>query len=253
MKRIRAGYWLFLLILLGLAVDPGRAAAELSLGLVYSTGTSPYKDYDRQWAVVPMIDFENDRFFVRDLSAGLKFYNSEDLKLGVFLGYDPTSFDGSDSGDRRLRQLDSRHEGLLAGADVQWTSPVGHFSLSLGGDISGHSRGLLGRLAYLYSLDFGTVEFVPQLGTYWASGSYNDYYYGVSRKEARKSGLTAYEAGAAFSPFLGLTIDVVLDAEEHWEIFCYGEAVALPSAVKNSPMVGRSSTRSLTTGLTYTF
>jgi Outer membrane protein V len=253
MKSIKGAHLLFILILGGLAVWPGRATAELSLGLVYSTGTSPYRDYDRQWAVIPMVDFENDRFYVRDLSAGLKFYNSEDLKLAVFFGYDPTNFDGSDSGDRRLKRLDSRHEGLMAGVDAQWTSPVGHFSLSLSGDISGHSQGLLGRLAYLYSLDFGTVEFVPQVGSYWASGAYNDYYYGVSRKEARKSGLAAYEAGAAFSPFLGLTIDVVLDPEEHWEIFCYGEAVSLPSAVKNSPMVGRSSTSSLTTGLTYTF
>ena len=248
------GLYLFFLILMVLIRPPGLAVADdLSIGLIYTTGVTPYKAYDRQWAIVPMIDFENERFYIRDLSAGLKFYNSEKLKLSFFLGYDPTNFDGSDSSNAGLRRLNSRHEGLVVGGDVQWTSPVGHFSLSLGGDVTGHSQGFSGRLAYLYSLDFGTVEFVPQLGTYWASDSYNDYYYGVSRRESTASGLAAYESGAAFSPFLGLTIDVVLDEEEHWEIFCYGEVTALPRAVRNSPMVGRSFTHSLTTGLTYTF
>lgn len=232
---------------------PNMVQAELSLGLAYNTGVSPYKSYDHQWAVVPLIDFENNWFYIRDLSAGFKFHNSESLKLAVFLGYDPMSFDHGQSADRSLRRLNNRHEGILVGGDVQWTSPVGHFSLSLGGDISGHSQGLLGRLAYIYSLDFGTIEFVPQLGAYWSSASYNDYYYGVSGPESLKSGLAGYEAGSALSPFLGLTIDVVLDPEEHWEIFCYGETAFLPSTVKNSPMVNRSRTYSLTTGLTYTF
>jgi outer membrane protein len=156
-----------ILLLLGgaLAGLPGMAGADLSVGLACATGTSPYKDYDRQWSAVPLVDFENDRFYIRDLSAGLKFFSSGELKLAVFLGYDPTSFDGSESSDPGLKRLNKRRDGLMVGGDVQWTSPVGHFSLSLGGDVSGRSQGFRGRLAYIRPLDFGTLEFVPQLGT----------------------------------------------------------------------------------------
>lgn len=251
MKKIY--FLLFLLLVVAAGPQATLAAADLSLGVAYATGNSPYKDYDRQWMVAPLVEYDNGRFYIHNLSAGLRFYNSEDLKLSVFLAYDPTNFDNSDTSDRRLRRLDKRREGLLAGGGANWNTPVGNFGLSLAGDISGHSQGLLGRLAYSYSLDLGRVEFVPQVGTYWASGSYNDYYYGVSRKEAVKSGLAPYEADSAFSPFLGLTINVELDQEEHWEIFWRGEVVSLPSTIKDSPMVDRSSIYNLTAGLTYTF
>lgn len=246
---------LLFFLLLAAAAGPlaGSAAAEFSLGAAYITGNSPYKDYDRQWMVAPLVSYDNDLFYIHNLSAGLRFFNSGDLKLSVFLAYDPTNFDNGDTSDRRLRRLDNRREGLLAGLGGQWNAPVGHLALSLAGDISGHSQGWLGRLAYSYSLDFGRFEFVPQLGTYWASGSYNDYYYGVSQRESVKSGLAAYEADSAFSPFLGLTINVELDEEEHWEIFWRGEAVSLPSTIKDSPMVDRSSTYNMSVGLTYTF
>ncbi|MFR0873627.1 MAG: MipA/OmpV family protein, partial [Bilophila wadsworthia] len=92
---------------------------------------------------------------------------------------------------------------------------------------------------------------LPAVGAYWSDARYNSYYYGVTRKEARKSGLGAYAPGSGFAPYVSFAIDYSLT--EQWELFCQGEVTFLSGAVKDSPMVGETHTQSLTLGLTYTF
>lgn len=242
-----------MLALLLCAFWPTTGRAEFSIGLGYALGVSPYRDYDTRQSLWPLIAYEGERVYIRDLSLGLKLYEPGPLELSVFLAYDPQNFDPGDSGDFRLRRLDHRRESLLAGGRARWESPVGDFDLSLAGDVSGHSQGLLGRLAYQRSFDFDRLRLTPRAGLYWASEKYNDYYFGVSRREADKSGLKQYQAGAGVSPFLGLGLSLGLDEAEHWRLFGYGEVAALPRAVKDSPMVDRSTTYGLATGVMYTF
>lgn len=238
---------------MALMLTPARAQAETYLGLGYAMGVSPYRSYDTQWSFFPIIHYENELIYIRDLSVGLKLYDTEPLELSVFLAYDPTSFDTDDVGDRRMRRLKNRREGLLAGGRAAWSGPVGDIHLSLAGDISGHSQGLIGRLAYLKPFDFETFTLTPHVGLSWASDDYNNYYYGVSRREALASGLRSYQADSAISPFAGLTFSMGLGMEQEWRVFLAGEVKALPSEIKDSPMVDRSYTYHFATGISYGF
>ena len=242
-----------LLILLALALWSGPAAAELTVGLGVGTGTSPYRNYDRKAVPWPMIRYEGERFYIQDLSVGLKLYDQEGLKASVFVAYDPHSFDSGDTSNSRLKRLDDRDEGVLVGGRLSYHHEVGVFSASLAGDVSGHSQGLVGRLAYSHPLDFGQFSLTPHAGVYWHSEKYNDYYYGVSRREAIRSGLPNYEADSAFSPFVGLSAGLRLDEAGRLRVNAFGEVRALPGEVKDSPMVGRSSTYSYGAGVAYTF
>ncbi|MDR0881786.1 MAG: MipA/OmpV family protein [Candidatus Adiutrix sp.] len=234
-------------------VPAAEGGGELSVGAGVSVDVTPYKNYETGVSFLPVIEYENDIFYFRDFTAGLKLFTPEPLEFSVFLAYDAHSFDPSDTTDPALRHLNKRRESILVGGRADWLSSAGLFRLSLAGDVSGHSHGFSGQLGYFMSIDLGTIEFTPQAGVYWNSQKYNTYYYGLSAAESRRSDLPAYEAEAAFTPYLGLAVDVVLDNEEHWEFFGAGEVSFLPSQVKNSPMVDRSNAYNLTTGVTYTF
>lgn len=245
--------WLWLSLALALLTAPVRVQAETSLGVGLAVGVTPYRSYDTNWRFFPVIRYENDLIYVRDLSVGLKVYDTEPLELSVFLAYDPTHFTNGDSSDRRLRRLKDRREGLLAGGRAGWASPIGDFNLTLASDISGHSQGLVGRLAYSKAFQLEPVTLTPQLGVSWASDDYNDYYYGVSPEEARASGLRAYKSEAAFAPFAGLSASLALGPDKKWRLFLSGEVKALPSKIKDSPMVDRSYTYGLASGISYGF
>lgn len=227
------------------------SAAEFSLGVGGAVGTAPYKKYDTQWAPLPLVSYEGEYAYIRGFSAGVKLLNLEFLEVSVFAGYDHTSFDSSDSSDDRLRRLKNRHSSAVTGLEARLLTPYGMLHASAAGDVLGHSNGFTGSVGYMQSVEFGPLEFIPAFGAYWSSSKYNDYYYGVSGSEARKSGLDTYDAGAGFSPYVGLTVDYSIT--EQWEVFCRGEIVFLNSAVKDSPMVGKSHTQNLTFGIAYNF
>lgn len=245
MKKILA------IVIIALISQAAPALAGGSIGLAIAAGSSPYKSYDDRRAIVPLINYEHQYFYFRGLKAGVKVYEQNSMEVSAFVAYDPTRFKSSDSSDRRLKRLDDRGESWLAGGAIAIHNPAGIFSASLGMDISSHSRGLKGQAAYAYPFDFEFCTLTPTAGLHFADEKYNDYYYGVSKSEARQSGLKAYQADAAFSPFAGLHVDLPIN--EQVSLFAAGEVVFLAPAIKDSPMVGRSTSHFLTTGVKFSF
>lgn len=224
---------------------------ELTLGVGGSVSSSPYKGYGPDWMPFPMITYEGERFFIRGYAAGVKIINLPYLELSAFAGYDDTGFEASESSNRRLRRLENRWSSAQAGMELRLISPYGMFHVSGAGDVLSHSNGFSGDIGFIQSLEFGPLELLPAVGAHWSDDRYNKYYYGVTRKEARKSGLSAYAPGSGFAPYVSLAVDYSLT--DQWELFCQGEVTFLSGAVKDSPMVGETHTQSLTLGLTYTF
>lgn len=243
------------IILSGLLLLPAAARAEdgvqVTIGAAVNVGSSPYKDYDVQVTPLPIISLESEYVYIRDLAAGVKLFNHENLEISAFIGYDPNSFDPGDSDDRRLRRLDNRWSSAVAGVNARLISEYGELHVRVAADILGHSDGVTAAAGYEYSLELGPVTVGADVGTYWASADYNDYYYGVSGKESRKSGLSSYNAGAGFSPYAALALSATF--AERWTAFCRGEVVFLSDEIRNSPMVDASTTQNLTVGLTYSF
>ena len=224
---------------------------ELTLGAGGNVSSSPYKGYGPDWLPFPMITYEGERFFIRGYTAGVKIINLPYLELSAFAGYDSTSFEASESSNRRLRRLEDRSSSAQAGMELRLISPYGMFHVSGAGDVLSRSNGFNGDIGFIQSIEFGPLELLPAVGAYWSDARYNSYYYGVTRKEARKSGLGSYAPGSGFAPYVSFAIDYSLT--EQWELFCQGEVTFLSGAVKDSPMVGETHTQSLTLGLTYTF
>jgi outer membrane protein len=68
-----------------------------------------------------------------------------------------------------------------------------------------NSNGVTWDLAWLYRYTNGGLTLTPGIGVEWNSDNQNEYYYGVSRAESRRSGLNSYDPDNGWSPYLELT------------------------------------------------
>ena len=233
------------------SAETKEAQTELSIGLSATVTTSLYKGYEKEWTPLPIVSFENDWVYIRGVATGVKIVNLEFLELSAFAAYDSTAFNAKKSRNSHLRRLDNRYSSVPAGMEVRLLTPYGMLLANGARDVLGNSRGFTGEFGYKFSLEAGPVEFIPATGMYLATAGYNKYYYGVSRKESRKSGLESYSPGSNFSPYINLTVD--WEINKHWDIYCHGEIVFPGGAVSNSPMVGKSNAKGMHSGVIYSF
>ncbi|SVK53275.1 MltA-interacting protein precursor [Acinetobacter baumannii] len=85
----------------------------------------------------------------------------------------------------------------------------------------------------------------------WNSKNQNKYYYGVSANESRRSGLDSYTPSDSWAPYLELSANYQIN--KSWNAFFVGRYVKLSDEVKDNPMVDKSYTGLLMTGVSYTF
>lgn len=222
-----------------------------SVGIGVGAAESPYKSYDVQWMPLPLISYEGEYAYIRGVTAGLKLLNREYVEVSAFVGYDGTNFDSSDTSNRQLKRLDNRHSSAVAGVRTRVATPVGMLEAGAAGDILGNSNGFKGDVEYNYSIEYEPVELVMTAGFDWSTSKYQDYYYGVDGGESRKSGLREYHPGAGVTPYLGAS--VVVSPTERIDVFCSGKVNFLNDNIKDSPMVSKERTHSVTGGIVYNF
>ena len=118
------------------------------------------------------------------------------------------------------------------------------------GDASGHSKGQRLRLAAEKSWRVGQFVLAPRLAVQWHDRKSVDYYYGVRDSEAR-AGRAAYAGRATTHTELGLRTAYTLAPQQ--SVYADLSATRLGSAVRNSPLVGRSTETALRLGFLYRF
>lgn len=106
-------------------------------------------------------------------------------------------------------------------------------------------------LAWLYRYDNGGLTVTPGIGVEWNSQNQNKYYYGVSDSEAQRSGLNSYKPDDSWNPYLELTVSYSLT--DNLSVYGTGRYSHLSNEIKDSPMVDKSWTGLLSTGVMYRF
>lgn len=238
-------------VLLSAVSATAFAENGLTVGAGVGVGKSPYKQYDNDAFPVPDIDYDSDHFWWHGLGGGYYLWNDESDKLSVTGFWDPMRFKPSDSDNRRLRQLDKRRSTVMAGLSYQHFTQYGFLRTTLAGDVLDNSNGFIWDLAWLYRYTNGGLTVTPGIGVEWNSENQNDYYYGVSRKESRRSGLDHYNADDSWNPYLELSVNYALTRS--WSVFAFGRYTRLTDETKDSPMVNKSWMGMLSTGISYSF
>lgn len=223
---------------------------DFSLGIAGNLDVTPYKTKQHKYSVLPVINYDDDTWYFQGSEGGVYLMNndSNELKLKAF--YDDREFDPKDS-HGALRRLHSRHATMMAGASYQRITPIGAIHVQLAADTLNNSKGLTGNLAWLYQYQHQGWTLVPEIGVDWANAQQNRYYYGVTKKETRRSGIKSYRPNQSFTPYAGLTVDYAFGT--HWDSYINGRGDWLASTQRNSPMVGHDYGWSLTWGVNYNF
>lgn len=230
---------------------PAHADLTGTAGIGVHVWDGGYRDTDAQVWPIPAVDVETDHFYFKGLEAGGFLLKTEAHRVMLGVSYMGLGFDADDSDDARMKRLDDRDGSFFANVTYAWRSPLGQITAGIGADISGKSEGLMGDVNWMKRFDVAGFGITPQVGFLYTSEKFNDYYYGISRAESKRSGLAAYHADAGVSPYFRLIGDCQLT--QNVSIYAEGIVRSLSDEIKDSPMVDGSVAYGFGTGITYRF
>lgn len=233
-----------------LADGPTESSSDFrwGVGAFASSETSTYKGVGTKTEAMPVLTYENQWIRV--------FGPSIDFKLGATGGvsYELTarySNPGYDEGDSSfLRGMDSRKNTAWLGGRAIWRNEVANVSAELLGDVSGHSKGQQFKIGVDRRFQFGAISLVPRAAILWQDRNYVDYYYGVKASEVRAD-RPGYAGSSGVSTEVGVRLGYALG--ERQTVFLDLSATALPSSIKDSPLVDRGTTSAARIGYIYRF
>lgn len=238
------------LLLTGALALPS-AYGEVSLGAGAVGSISPYRGGDNKIYPFPVLGYESENFYFRGLGGGYYLWNDEQNKLSVTAFYSPLGFKPGDNDDRQMKLLDKRRGTLLAGLAYSHSAPWGGVRTVLAGDTLGYSDGIVWDNTYLYRFELGDWSLTPGVGVTWYSEKSNRYYFGVSGKEAARSGLSRYSSDSGWTPYAELSAQYRIN--QHWNAWATGRYIRLSDELKDSPMVDSSYTAAFGVGVSYRF
>lgn len=233
------------------AAAPAAAAFSGSVGLGVHAYDLGYKDTDAVVYPIPAVNVESEHFYFKGLEAGAFLVKTDRHRVMLGVSYMPWSFDASDSDDAQMKRLDDRDASFFANATYTFDTGFGLLSASLGADISGKSKGMMSDVFFMKRFAFGQFGITPQVGAIWTSEKFNDYYYGVSHAEAKRSGIGAYSADAGISPYVRLMGDWQMS--NNWSLYAETSVRALSKEIKDSPMVEDDAVVGFGVGVSYRF
>lgn len=230
--------------------DDGDFSGDASwgLGLAVMNETQPYRDFDDKVEAWPLITFENRWVRVFGPGAELKLGRSGPVSFGLLASYSGDGYKASDSDF--LDGMARRKASFWLGGRAALHTELGDVSAEWTGDASSYSKGQRFKVELEHRFSFGQAGITPRLGATWYDSKFVRYYYGVDASEARAD-RPAYRPGSTVNTSLGVRVDYRLAPKQ--TLFADVGVTALGSAIKDSPLVDRSSVPELRLGYLYRF
>lgn len=229
-------------------------SSSWGLGLGVASSKKAYTGFDRENTLLPILQFENKyvKVFgpgVEVKLPGLRLGDTQKLNFGLV---GELGFSGYEAKDSYIfTGMRERKDGVWAGAKMEWENNVANVTAAWKGDVSGHSKGQMLSLGVERTWRVGErLMLTPRAIAMWHDSKYNDYYYGVRTDEAR-SGRASYLGKSGTNAELGLRSIYRFDRQH--SVFMDVSVTSLSSAVKDSPLVDRSTENRIMLGYTYRF
>jgi len=213
----------------------------------------PYKNYDssEKTSAVPLVLYEGEHFFARGSTIGWDFMDTDGLEVAVIGEILNDGYDSSDS--KFLKGMGDRDPTFGLGGHVIWKP--GNLGLKLAAvtDVANNSDGTQVRGEVFYTHRTGDFMLKPYAAIVWQNDNYNDYYYGVSPKEANLSiGRTPYSADSDFNYRFG-AVAVYQQKTSPWMYIAGLRYDLLGNEINDSSIVDSDTELTAVLGVAYTF
>lgn len=234
--------------------DQVKSSSSWGLGIGAKSSQKPYTGIERENEMLPLIQFENQyiRLFGPNVALklpGFEITETHKIDFSLVGKFDSSGYEDNDADI--LEGMSDRKSGFWAGARVDWQTGLADVSLEWVHDVSGHSKGQSVRLGLERTWQFSErVMLTPRVGATWQDSKYVDYYFGVRESEVLAN-RGFYEGKSGVNTEVGLRGVYMFD--NHNSVFVDAEVSKLSSAIKDSPLVDRSTQNNLTFGYVYRF
>lgn len=231
------------------ADDPALASKRDQLvGAGLYTVPQPYEGVGTSLVPVPLANLSYGRFYVYGVEGGFRWNERSLLGWRVFVG---PRFMGYEAGESDILDgMEERDFSGDAGAAVTLRPIPFIVDLSVRTDILGRSDGEEVTLDADLLLPAGSWLLRPSLGMQWQSEEMVDYYYGVTRDEARPG---RPEHGGAATLSWSAEIEVSREIGSRWTFAAGLTTDRLGSGITDSPLVDTSHTETGYIGLLFGF
>lgn len=229
----------------------GATAAELSLGGGIAYNESIYKGYNQNNHFAPLVHYESASVYFRQTTLGLVVARDPRNELSLTASWLPWAFSPGNNDDAAMKQLDKRNTTAMAGAAWYHHQRWGSLKLAAAADVLDNSNGWTAEATLFRVLPMGRLTLTPSVGISYFDDKFNQYYYGISPAESRRSGLATYSAKGGWNPFVGVSAKYALTGNLALNLGAI--YTVLPDALKDSPMVDRRDSTALLAGVTWRF
>lgn len=191
-----------LLLTLLPAIAAAQAPPRFSLGVAVIAGDEPFRGVDPDVKVVPLVEYDSSRFFVRGLTGGWKLTRESPWKASVIATARLRDLESSDF-DPHLA-IEERKKTVEAGFALGRSFGPYSVDAEAVADVFDRHGGLDASLRISRRLRLGGTIVVPGAGVRYWSAATNRYYHGLAPGEA---GVEAgYDPGSALVPEAGLMV-----------------------------------------------
>lgn len=168
------------------AAQPPRESGglEWSLGVGVISSPRPYVGADNDTQLIPLLDLEYKRFYLRGILAGFEIVDRERFGLDLI---GRAQFAGYEEGDSPfLAGMEERRESFELGLAAAWKLGPLELEARAVADALGRSDGIQAGLDLTWKKVFGRgrAGLFPGLGLVWQDADFVDYYAGVRPEEA---------------------------------------------------------------------
>ena len=230
-----------------LAAKEAEPTSQWGLGLGVGFDRKAYRAFDDDPSALPLLLYENRyvSFFGATLDAKLPSAGPVSFRLRA--RYSGDGYEAKDS--PYLAGMAERKGGLWLGGAAIWRGSVINASAEALG-ATGDAEGKRFKLELNRNFKSGALTITPRISANWYDSKYVDYYYGVRAGEARV-GRAQYTGKSTTNAEVGVRFGYAV-AKRH-NVFVDFSATSMGSAIKDSPLVDRSSESSVKLGYLYSF
>jgi outer membrane scaffolding protein for murein synthesis (MipA/OmpV family) len=182
---------------------------------VYKPEYEGSDDYEVRIFPVINITWQNTFFLNPREGLGAFFWNRNNVKLGLSIGY---TFGRDEDDSSHLDGLGDVDGGINANVLLKWKVEDVALDARYEQQLTGEDTGFQVHLGLGYNLQTANkIMIKPSIKTIYASSEYMDEYFGISSSQSARSGLSEYDADSGFKS-IGFQVMANYRVNQHWGI-----------------------------------